>query len=512
MRGIVFGLAVLGAVAVVALPPAYAAEEEQGGHHDWGPVERDPSVREVPFDAELFGDDPEYDTTFDPEAEIEIYGGKRAVDTPRPPVELFRPLYDEGPLGEGFALPFGEKNRAFPQLLVFGDLRAAVAFNDNGATEVAQIAARANINIDMKLTATERIHVFFQPMQDGGSFSRFEFAGNDKDDGAQPQFETQEQPTTAFFEGDIGAILAGLGDDYQPFDMPIAVGRVPLLLQNGVWLQDAFLGVAITPLVAQNSRTLDITNYDITLFAAFDEVTSDALIDANGNRADHEGRLFGITGFFDVMEGYAEAGYAYVDDNDTSNGDHSYHNFTLAFSKRYAATVSNATRIIVNLGQDPGPGFRETANGALIISENAFITHLPLTLIPYANFWVGIDQPQSVARAGGAGGVLRNVGLNFETDGLTGFPTLDATGHDTFGGALGVEYLFGFDQQIVGEVAAVFPYADREGPAKDPQFGFGVRYQIPLTNRLIFRADGMYGLLVDRADLFGVRTELRVKL
>lgn len=502
MRGIVSRLAMATALAAATPHAAGAAENV-------GPVERDPSVREVPFDRGVFGSDPTYGDTYDPAAQVEIYGGKSAVPNPRPPLEIFRDMYDEGPLGEGYNI-FGSKNRVYPQILLFGDLRAAFAFNDNGAKELAQFAVRANLNFDFRITATERIHVFFQPLQDGGAFTRYEFGGHDSDDDFSP--ETQEQPTTAFFEGDLGAIISGFTDEYTSFDMPIAFGRVPLLLQNGVWMEEAFLGFAITPLVAQNSSTLDITNFDITFFAAFDEVTTDAVIDVNGKRAEHDANIYGVHGFFDWNEGYLEAGYAYIDDNDKSNGDHSYHNFTVAFSKRYAATVSNATRLIVNLGQDPGPGFKDTANGALLISENAFITHLPLTLIPYANFWVGIDQPQSAARAAAAGGVLRNVGLNFETDGLTGFPTLDATGHDTFGGAIGIEYLFSLEQQIVAEVAAVFPYADREGPAQDPQFGFGLRYQIPLSDRLIFRADAMYGMLMDAEDIMGVRTELRLKL
>ena len=52
-------------------------------------------------------------------------------------------------------------------------------------------------------------------------------------------------------------------------------------------------------------------------------------------------------------------------------------------------------------------------------------------MIPYFNLWSGFDDPQSVARAGGAGGVLRNTGILFESDNLTGYPTLDATGNDT---------------------------------------------------------------------------------
>lgn len=497
-------LATTALVSLVFTSPAMGAG-------DWGPVEREESVREVPYDIELFTSDPEYSITYDPQAEIDVYGGKSAISTPRPPVELFRDMYDEGPLGEGFTL-FGDKNRVTPQVLVFGDIRTAVAFNDNGDKEISQIAARANINIDFKLTATERIHVFFQPLQDGGNFTRYEFGGGDKDPDRPATFETQEQPTTAFLEGDLGAIFAGVTDEYNKYDLPFAAGKVPLFLQNGVWFDDAFLGGAITPLVAQHSSLLDITNYDVTFFGGFDLVSSDAFVDANGKRADHEANIYGAHGFFDMREGYLELGYAYLDDGDGSDGDFSYHNFTAAFSKRYAATVSNSTRVIVNVGQDPGQGLDETANGVLLISENAFITHLPLTLIPYSNFWFGVDSTQSAARDPAQGGVLKNVGINFETDGLTGFPTLDATGVDTFGGAVGIEYLFSLEQQLVAEVAAVIPYDDREGAAKDPQFGFGLRYQRPLTNRLIFRADAMYGHLLDQADIMGVRAELRLKL
>ncbi|MEM9044363.1 MAG: hypothetical protein AAGC81_06690 [Pseudomonadota bacterium] len=497
----------LASTAVLGLVTADLARAAE----DLGPIQRDDAVREVPYDQQLFSSDPQYSLTFDPQAEIEIYGGKSAISTPRPPLEIFRDMYDEGPLGEGFTI-FGEKNRFIPQILVFGDLRTAVAFNDNGNQEIAQIAARANINIDFKLTATERIHLFFQPMQDGQQFTRWEFGGNDGNADRGVQFETSEQPTNAFLEGDLGAIFAGLTGEYNKRDIPFAVGRVPLFLQNGVWFDDQFLGIAVTPLVAQNSATLDITNYDLTFFAGFDEIDSPALINADGSQAQHDANMYGVHGFFDVQEGYLEAGYAYIDDGDSSNGDHSYHNFTLAFSRRYEATVSNATRIIVNVGQDPGAGFEETANGVLLLSENSWITHLPLTLIPYSNFWLGVDATQSASRNAAAGGILKNVGLNFETDGLTGFPTLDATGIDTFGGAIGLQYLFSLEQQIVGEFAAVFPYDDRQGPAQDPQFGFGLRYQRPLTNRLIFRADAMYGHLMDAEDISGIRAELRLKL
>ena len=38
-----------------------------------------------------------------------------------------------------------------------------------------------------------------------------------------------------------------------------------------------------------------------------------------------------------------------------------------------------------------------------------------------------------------------------------GFPKLDDTGHDTFGGAIGVSYIFALNQQLVVEAAALEP-------------------------------------------------------
>ncbi|WP_306251603.1 hypothetical protein [Parvularcula sp. IMCC14364] len=256
---------------------------DAGGHHHGGPVQMDDRVELVDFNAGLFGPDPEYpELEYDPEAQIEIYGGKSAVDTPRPLVELWRPLYDRGNLGRGIPL-LGEKNRLFPQLLVYGDARTAVAYNDDQGRDVAQVAARLNLDVDLKLTATERIHAFFQPIQDGGQFSRYEFGGGDRNENADPDIETSIDPVTLFFEGDIGAMMAGFTDTYRPYDLPITFGRVPMLLQNGVWMEDAFLGAAFA-IPARNSQRFDISNYDITFFAGFDEITSDAFVNDKGKR------------------------------------------------------------------------------------------------------------------------------------------------------------------------------------------------------------------------------------
>jgi hypothetical protein len=147
----------------------------------------------------------------------------------------------------------------------------------------------------------------------------------------------------------------------------------------------------------------------------------------------------------------------------------------------------------------------------MLIVENSLITSKPSTFIPYFNAWAGFDRPQPLADNTG---LLKNIGINFETDGLTGFPKLDDTGHDTFGGAIGINYLFNLDRQLVVEAATVqvMGSANETGRAAiSDQYALGIRYQHPISPAWIVRTDAMYGFLKDADDVSGARVEIRRK-
>ena len=139
-------------------------------------------------------------------------------------------------------------------------------------------------------------------------------------------------------------------------------------------------------------------------------------------------------------------------------------------------------------------------------------TAAPLTVVPYANFFVGWDRPQSVARAGVSGGILRNTGINFDTDGLNGFPTLDPTGNDTAGGSLGID-LIGDDlnRQLLLEATYLTPHGSKNPGVPDDQFALGARYQFPITNWSLLRFDTMYGWRRGLQNVYGTRMEYRWK-
>lgn len=481
-------------IALVAAAPAAVADEAK--------------PPEMSAEAKLLGDlehvdkpadgwfkpDPDYSAEpYNAEKQLEIYNAKHMNKTAKVPLQLGIRLYDRGAYTPRPTY-LGEQNPINFHFFAYGDLRIGAAHYDNGvADDQSVLAARLNLDMDLAITATERIHAFVRPLDKNGSFTRYQFGDGDNEFIDELDFKLD----TFFFEGDINTIRQGFTGKRSPFDLPIAFGRVPLFTQNGIWLDDAFDGLAVG-ITARNIPKWDVSNTDITFFAGFDKVSTAA---APGD----DNKMFGLAGFADARKGYIEYGYGYVaaDDNDLS-----YHNLTAAFSKRYRIGqigLANSIRLIGNFGQS-GPV--KTADGVLLLLENSFIKRDPIFLVPYFNLFAGFDSPQPLARAGDTGGVLKNTGINFESDGLTAYPTLDATAKDSWGAAVGLEKLWGISQQLVVEGAIV---RRMSSSTAGDQYALGVRFQRPLNNAWIFRADAMHGWRQGLNDVFGVRVELRRK-
>ena len=129
-----------------------------------------------------------------------------------------------------------------------------------------------------------------------------------------------------------------------------------------------------------------------------------------------------------------------------------------------------------------------------------------------ANFFAGWDRPQSVARAGVSGGILRNTGINFDTDGLNGYPTLDPTGSDTAGGSIGVDLIGDdLDRQLIVEMTYLSPHGSKNTQVPSDQYALGGRYQFNLTHSTLLRFDAMYGWRRGLKDVQGTRMEWRWK-
>ena len=433
----------------------------------------------------------------DADSEQTVYDDKQPVPTQRPWIEWGRKFYGSGitPPSETW---LGDTNLVQQQLYLYGDYRTGISTGRNDLARIDNWASRLNLDLDYRITATERFHAFFGPLNRATQFTRLERVDGDW------EYQTfyNLNPVTAYFEGDAGALLGGAAGTPSPFELPVTAGLVPLVFQNGIWLEDAASGFAFA-IPARHSRLLNWANFDATFFAVFDQINSPAF-----GADKHAAQAFGTALFIDAYDGYIETGYAYL--NDREGLGRSYHNATASYTRRYFDRISNSIRLITNMGQDL-PKADRTADGALLLIENSLVTNEPLTVVPYFNLFAGWGRPQSVARAGVAGGVLRNTGINFEIDGLNGYPTLDATGADTAGGSIGVDLIGDdLDRQWLLEASYVTAHGDRALISGD-QFALGTRYQVAISHRSIIRFDTMYGWEKGDNNINGSRIEYRWK-
>ena len=461
----------------------------------------DASAQIAPYSPLDFGPDPLSYSPGDEENSADAtYRAKTPVPVQRPWVEWGRGFYLPGQYPAGGTM-FGPTNLTLPHFLVYGDLRTVLASNQSNDIDTNVWATKLQLESDFKITATERIHALFTPLNRLNDVTRLE---HQTGQGTNFFDVFNANPTTAFFEGDAGAILGGMRGIDSPFDLPFTVGLIPLFFQNGVWMNDAILGAAVN-IPARHSRLLDWPNYETTFFCGFDQVTSDAF------RGDNQAAdVFGTATFIEAYGGYIETGYAFLSDDTAAN--HSYHNLTAAFTRRYFDRVSNSVRGIVNLGQSSSVS-PQSADGLLLLMENSLITRDEQHLVPYCNLFAGFGSPQSVARGAAAGGVLSNTGISFEIDNITNYPTLDATGHNACGGALGIELLGPeFYYQFIVETAYVHVYGNPASRlAVGDQASISGRFQVALSKSILLRTDLIYGALEDAPDILGGRLELRHK-
>jgi hypothetical protein len=474
--------------------------ELQGGTLRVAPHCHDPCAVESPYSSGDFSPDPVLGSfCWDTTGELSVYGGKTPICGAKPICNRGLPFYERGEIPPSLTF-LGWTNPVQPKFYVYGDFRTAVATNRDAGNSQSIWASRLNLEIDFWLTATERFHAFWGPLDEGQQFNSIVVNSGEME--IEEHFDGWDENTdTMFLEGDLGYLLGGWQGIDAPFDLPFAAGLVPLLFQNGVWLEDAFVGAAAT-IPARNNPVLDWSNFDTTVFFGFKELTTGAF------PGDDEANFVGLHTFIDRRGGYLEAGWAFVEDP-TDQG-LSYHNVAVSYTRRYLNKFSNAVRLITNFGQE-GNQANRTADGFVVLIENSFLTRNPYRFVPYCNLFAGFDNPQPLGRLAG---VLRNTGINFETDFLTGYPRLDDTANNTYGGAVGLDFLLGrdFGQQVIFELATVQTFGSDVGRnAAGDQYAVGMRYQLAISNTWIFRSDAMYGFLENADDISGLRAELRRK-
>ncbi len=413
-------------------------------------------------------------------------------------LELGDPFLDTGPISQGFRLPTGAVWQ--PSLLLFGTLRSAFQYCDSCTTGIdksSQWANRLDLFGQLRLSGTERILVGLRPLDEDGQFTRYTFKP-EEDEG----FKSEENGkiNVLYFEGDFGEIFPGLDKwDSRAFDIGFAVGRQPILKQDGMLINDTFDSVGIT---RNTIRLPSTSNVRLTGLFGWNK------INRSDNREDKDALLYGVFSEIDFACCTMDVDLVYVD-SDEQRGSGFFGGIS---SVQRLSQINTTIRVNTSVATDDETP--QVSDGTLVFGELSWTPHYSHDLL-YINAFCTIDQFTSAARDPAAGVALGRTGILFEAVGLGGgFPSpLSNQTSDAAGGAIGYQmFIGGIRKQLIFEVGGRL---NTKSDAGDENEGVaaGARYQQAFFQRFIVQLDGFYVTHQEDSldDAFGGRLELRVQ-
>ena len=420
-------------------------------------------------------------------------------ERPPPLLELGDRFLGTGEVNRGFTLPTGAVWN--PSFQLFGNFRAAAQTFDDGATRTSEWANRLDLYGNLQLAATERILVGFRPLDRNGGFTGYNFEPASRR-GFEEHFSLDSlRPTTLFFEGEFGEIFPRLDKaDQRNLDYGFSVGRQPLLLQDGMLVNDDSIDlVSITrnALLPKGGSQLKVS----ALFG-WNE------IERNNNVQDNHARLFGIDARADFFRNTVEADALYV----TADGGGDGFYAGLGSIQRFGR-VNTTFRVNTSLALERSSS--RVSNGTLLFTEISLEPTASHNLLYLDAFW-GIDRFSSADRGPFAGGPLGRTGILFAAVGLGRYGSpLSNQAAQAAGGALGYQMFFGEfrRRQLIVELGGRAPTTAVASSDKASQAsgGVGARLQQAFGRRFVVVLDAFGVVRENSRESFGGRLELLVK-
>ncbi|MCA9270044.1 MAG: hypothetical protein KDA41_16295, partial [Planctomycetales bacterium] len=233
-----------------------------------------------------------------------------------------------------------------PRFVGYGRYQVfGLAFEEGGAEQYG-VGHQLLVELDLRLTGTERFHVQYRPLgrqNTGGSFYQFNDPSgyNDNSTGA---------PDRYWVEGELHSVLGGFLDPFSVCDYHFVAGRFPFALHNNLLINTDLLGVVA------NKNTIylgNLSNLNVQLFAAREDVA--AFVDSNAG-------VYGAHVTADYRRVFYEATYAFAQNlNDASR---SAHYAAVSRTQLWGAWVF-AGRALAKLGDEGGRG-----DGGLFVLES----------------------------------------------------------------------------------------------------------------------------------------------
>ncbi|MEW4486859.1 hypothetical protein AB1L42_02190 [Thalassoglobus sp. JC818] len=351
-----------------------------------------------------------------------------------------------------------------PRFVGHGAYEVFGAVFDQGGTEQNGIGHQLFIDLDLRLTGTERFHVQFRPLgkdNSGGSFWRLNSPTEYIDN-------STGVPQRWWFEGELQSLFGPwLGDERHQLDINFTIGRFPFRLQNGLLMDDEITGLAVAK---NNILSLGFSNVNIQGFYALDEVDS---YPASSD-------LAGVAVTADYRTSFFEAEYVSLFRN--REEEFRAHYFALSGTK-FFGPISLAARTMYRLGDQNagGDGYFQVLESNMTRSMGHTIEHLTGVdlAVSYLNLFYASENWVTIA-----GGNLDRIRNAFAVNPLfniaAGSPPVER-----YGVAAGVEFFRNNQDE------AIIPEFAFESQASDPIYGAGLRYRRKMTARMFFELRGI---------------------
>jgi hypothetical protein len=410
------------------------------------------------------------------------------------------PFLSTGNLEQGFEVPGGAVWR--PRLHFFGTYRTAVQAFNNGDTTFSEWANRLDLFGNLQLTGTERVVAGFQFLhdRDEGEFTGYNFHPEQdplsRGDEGFVDTAFNADLRTLFFEGEIGELVPDLrgsrSEDFAPLDLGFAVGRQPLVKQDGLLVNDTVDAIGLT---ANSLRVPGGSNLQITGMYGWNE------IHRNNNVEFDDQHLFGFFAETDLPKNTIEGDLIYVLDDQTGNDSLHWGTGSIQrmghFNTTFRALGSHAVH-----DENAAVG-----DGILLFGEASWTPPYTHDNMYVTAFW-SIDEFTSAARGPLAGGPLGQAGINFAAIGLGryGAPISNRTS-EAAGGAVGYRWLVGNNERT--HFTAELGGRHSTEPGGDDSMSLSGRYQQAIGQHTILQLDLFGSLQESRDPGFGGRIELR---
>ncbi len=352
-----------------------------------------------------------------------------------------------------------------PHFVGYGTYELFGTFYESNNQRRDGIGHQLILDLDLALTGTERLHVQFRPLgidNTGGSFWQL-------NETSQYIDNSTVVPQRWWIEGELQSIFGSLiGNQRLQLDINFTAGRFPMVLHNGLLLNDEIVGV----MLGKNTYTsTPLSNFNVQGFYAIDEV------DSFPRSAD----LYGLHLSGDYRHAFLEATFARLQ-RDHSSADFASNYFALSGTKFFGPLTLAARAMLKQADQ------QATGDGQLYVLESSF-TRTPSKWIEHHT---GIEQTVTYLNLFSANNGWTPIsGGNFSrlSNAFTVNPLLNLSAQtvpvESHGAALGVQLFRDHqDESLIPEVA----YEERSA---DSVLGLGVRYQRKLNARMFMELRGI---------------------